>query len=85
MIIVAAAAVALAIAAVFQGLRHSKPSTHSLKGSVSRRIALFSSIAGGTNTKYSSRPERRIEMTTPKEEYGKGMRHALNPNPHTIY
>ena len=85
MIVVAAAAAALAIAAVFQGIRNTRTSTHSLKGSVSRRIALFSTLAGVTNSKCSTRPERRIEMTTPKEEYGKGMRHALNPNPPLVY
>lgn len=84
MLIAAAAAVAVALAAVIRGQRNSTVSNHSLKGSVSRRIALFSSIAGTTNTVYGSRPERRIELALAKEEYGKGMKHSLNPNPPMI-
>ena len=68
MLVAAAAALAVAVGAVVTGQRRSNAPKHALRGSVSRRIALFSSLAG-TNKLSGSRPSRRVEMSMPSGEY----------------
>jgi hypothetical protein len=64
MLVAAAAAFALAIAAVVVGQRKEDSENHPLKGSIGRRMGLFSNFAKSSLFKNKiDRPQRVVEMT----------------------
>lgn len=70
MLIAAAVATALAVGAVVKGLRRSEPPAHALKGSVARRMGLFSQFADCALCD-AARPDRTVEMTMSYDDYEK--------------
>ena len=69
MLLAAAAAVAMAIGAIFFGQQRSAPSRHGLKGMLVKRMALFKALAGSGTHEGIERPDRRVETTVSQEEF----------------
>ena len=69
MLVVAAVASAMAVGAVVKGLRRSDPPPHVLKGSVARRMGLFSQFADCAICSDGGRPQRVVEMTMSADDY----------------
>ena len=71
MLILAAVATAMAVGAVVKGLRRSETPPHVLKGSVARRMGLFSQFADCALCSEGGRPQRVVEMTMSADDYEK--------------
>lgn len=68
-LVVAAVAATTALLAVVVGQRRDHAGNHQLKGSVARRMDLFSNFADRALCDTSTRPDRVIEMTNSTDDY----------------
>mmetsp|Transcript_25696 Transcript_25696/g.37605 ORF Transcript_25696/g.37605 Transcript_25696/m.37605 type:complete len:85 (+) Transcript_25696:320-574(+) len=65
MVVVAAVAAVAALAAIMMGQRKEEKDTHKLRGSIAKRMALFSCFAGGCN---GARPAHVVDDVEPNED-----------------